>query len=421
MEDGDRGAYIEQAGRQLFNRLIKTARSSFFTRRDECILDLKTLLDIVPAEAQYSGSTQDVRVDRIIGTENRAQDFSSCFYPRKEWMAERWTKVYKLLHFEGISEPLKLIEYGGYYFVRDGNHRVSVAIHSDIEFLTAEITHCRIPITLPDNLKRGNLDLLTEKYAFHRRTGIFNFVHDTLFQVACPGTWKKLETEIYKNSRSWFVRFHEREPVNDKEFIKLWVRFYKITVEHIHQRSLLLFFPGMRESDVFVELVEYWNSHQDPDSFWVGEIYDKFEHYLRKKRFFLWSRQFIYQSVHWLSAPVEEAKSFFLQTTRIYHFVPDFTPPVAGKAFYLLCYRQIFRINARLLMDKGHKQPTLGDINRLWFNSYYKPLQERYRQFLYPLTFERYYREFSRRYYKKIITGKISAQTALEEFEKAIL
>lgn len=419
--DSDGGSFLEHEGRQLFSRLLKDSRPSLFSRGDKSILDLETLLAIVPVEAHHSDRVQDVRVDLIIGTENRAQDFNRCFYPRKDWMSERWTKVYRLMHDEGISEPLKLIEYGGYYFVRDGNHRVSVAKHSGIEFLTAEVVHCQIPVHLPDNLNRNNLDLLAEKYAFHRRTGIFNFIDDTTFQVNCASTWKKLEKEIFVNSRSWFVRYHRREPESPKEFIELWFRFYKIAAEHIQQRSLLLFFPGMRETDVFTEFVEYWNSYQDPDSFWVGEIYEKFEQYLNRKRFLLRIRRLIFRFFHWVTAPVEDIRNFFFHATRINLIIPDFTVPVAGKAFFILCYRQIFRINARLLMEKGHKQPTLSDIDYLWYNSYYKPVQERYRKYLYPVPFEQFYRRFSRKYYRKIISGSASAESCLEEFEKKIV
>ncbi len=426
MTDINKIDYLDNQAHSLFSRLLNAGRRSCSIPArimgiNKSIMDLKTLMEIVPVSSMSSDAIQDVSIDKIIGTENRSQDFSGCFFPRHQWMMERWVKIYKLMHSDGISEPVKLIEYGGYYFVRDGNHRVSVAMNSGIEYLTAEVIHYRIPFNLPENLGRKNLDLLSEKYVFHQRTKIFNLIHDDLFIVHSAKTWKKLETEIFEHSRSWFVRYYGRQPDNAAEFIAAWVTFYNITVEHIRQKSLLMLFPGMGETDVFVEIVEYWNTYKDPDSFWFGEIYDKFESYIRRRRFFLWINQLLSQIIRRITATAEDEKNFFLHSTRVMTIIPEFNVPVAGKNFFDLCYKQIFRIYARLLMDREHKQPDISDMNRLWYGTFYKPVVDRYRTRLYQITFERFYELFSKRYYHRIINAKASAEACLDEFEKKLL
>jgi len=426
MIDKPKFDHLDFESSALFQKLINTGRRytsilGKILRRENNILNLNTLTALVPVISISSSKIYDVKTDEIIGTENRSQDFTVNFYPRYEWMKERWIKIYKLMHSKGISEPVKLIKYGGYYFVRDGNHRVSVAKNSGIEYITAEVTHYNLPFKLPDNLNYKNLDLLTEKYQFHKRTKIFNIINDTCFKVCSPRTWKKLETEIFVNSRSWFVRYYGRQPDNAVEFITTWLTFYKISVEHIHQRSLLLLFPGMCETDVFVEIVEFWNSHENPDSFWIGEIYDKFERYIRKKKIILWIHQLVNQLIRKFLSSSEDEKQFFLNSTRINKIIPDFNIPLAGKKFFSLCYKQIFKIYAKLYMQTKHKQPSLLEINNQWYESFYKPVLNRYRNKLYQITFEHYYILFSRQYYHKIIYDKCAIETSLNEFEKKLI
>lgn len=406
------------AGQRIFQRLLRAGvtRTSPFTGRNGLILDLSTLTRTVPPESERSGKIEDVRVDLIIGTEGRSQDYSEGFYPRHGWMAARWITIYQLMHGDGIGEPLHLIEYGGYYFVRDGNHRVSVARHTGIEFLTAQVTHFHIPIKLPSYLNRKNVDVFFEKYRLHQRTGLFDIVDEKKFHVHLPQTWKRLEKEVYGSSRAWFVRHHGREPESDEELIRPWMGFYEITVEHIRQRALMMLFPGYRETDVFVELIDYWNSYENPDQYWVGEMYTRFEREFRRRHFFRSLLQIIKIRISRLFATAEDQKRLFLFSTRIREMVPEFRPPLAGKRFFSVCYRQIFLLSSGKVGGLPVKHPGLDDIAELWYARYYKPVVETYRAFLFPVPFERYYIRFSRRFYIKVMTGQITLEKALGDF-----
>jgi hypothetical protein len=55
---------------------------------------------------------------------------------------------------KGIPEAITVFEYGNAYFVRDGNHRVSVAKTNGIEFISADVTQLKIPITVPPGMTR---------------------------------------------------------------------------------------------------------------------------------------------------------------------------------------------------------------------------------------------------------------------------
>ncbi len=59
MSDADRGSFIEHQGRQLFNRLLKYNRVSLSGRQINAVLDLQTLIALVPVSSQHAGSVQD--------------------------------------------------------------------------------------------------------------------------------------------------------------------------------------------------------------------------------------------------------------------------------------------------------------------------------------------------------------------------
>jgi hypothetical protein len=67
-------------------------------------------------------------IHKIIGTEGRAADFDLGFHPLEEESRERWVNM-AFAYLLGIPLPaVELIRVGDVYFVRDGHHRVSVAL-----------------------------------------------------------------------------------------------------------------------------------------------------------------------------------------------------------------------------------------------------------------------------------------------------
>ncbi|MFP4364438.1 MAG: hypothetical protein ACLFR1_11300, partial [Spirochaetia bacterium] len=131
---------------------------------------LDMLTDVVKPEGQTYRGMQDVDLQFVAGTENRSKDFTKGFYPAHAWMRQRWKNVKESFLSGRISEPIVLILYGGYYFVRDGNHRVSIAKISEQEFVSADVTELKIPIKLPMYKGKNLKKLFRAKYRFHKRT-----------------------------------------------------------------------------------------------------------------------------------------------------------------------------------------------------------------------------------------------------------
>ena len=83
--------------------------------------------------------TKTIDIAQIAGSECRSADFDRRFMPRKRFLLHRWLNVNRAYHF-GIALPaIRVFEVEGSFYVRDGNHRVSVAKYHGVQYIDAEV------------------------------------------------------------------------------------------------------------------------------------------------------------------------------------------------------------------------------------------------------------------------------------------
>ena len=124
----------------------------FFTLRTDALRDLlwakligrNTKLASFPEEAPKKSpnrkfiGTEDIPLQRIVGTISRDSDFDHKFRPLSRHLRDRWVDVYLRLERDGWS-PILVHKVGENYYVEDGHHRVSVAQALGISFIQAQV------------------------------------------------------------------------------------------------------------------------------------------------------------------------------------------------------------------------------------------------------------------------------------------
>jgi hypothetical protein len=89
---------------------------------------------------QHHQGLQAVPVERIVGSEGRSEDFDGEFRPLNNHTQKRWYSIARA-RLNGVTLPaVALIRIGDAYYVRDGNHRVSVARALGDAAIDAEVT-----------------------------------------------------------------------------------------------------------------------------------------------------------------------------------------------------------------------------------------------------------------------------------------
>ena len=98
---------------------------------------------------------QDIPVENIVGSTGRYEDFTRRFLPRSvdKREKERWRQIYtRAVTGQGFP-PIEVYKIDQVYFVKDGNHRVSVARELGWETIQANVTE--LP-NLMDNVNYFN-------------------------------------------------------------------------------------------------------------------------------------------------------------------------------------------------------------------------------------------------------------------------
>ncbi len=233
---------------------------SLFSPEQTKLLQLDEVKSIVKPLAEIYQGVQVVPIHKIIGSEGRFQDFNKIFLPKKHYLRSRWTSLDQAFLKQVILPPVHLYEIGGIYFVRDGNHRVSVARQMGQQEIDAVIislrTELQLDVTTTIAKLRSQVIKLEEK-AFHNATGFSEIFPDYQLHFTNVGRYQVI-TERLKMHEQWMITQISQENFTFRSVITDWFGnvFFKI-VEIIRDESLLVLFPKKTEADVALWIIEH--------------------------------------------------------------------------------------------------------------------------------------------------------------------
>lgn len=91
---------------------------------------------------------QEIRLDAIVGSVGRYQDFTRTFLPRHDGEMARWVGLKTAVAHLQAFPPIQVYQIGGVYFVQDGNHRVSIMRYLGAETIAAYVTEVKTAVPL---------------------------------------------------------------------------------------------------------------------------------------------------------------------------------------------------------------------------------------------------------------------------------
>jgi hypothetical protein len=229
--------------------------------------DLLSLYDVTklikPKGETYRGM-RTIPVKDIIGSEGRYHDFSMAFYPKKEMLRARWRSIDEAQKENIILPPISVYKLGDNYFVRDGNHRVSVAKAQGVEFIDAEVVELDSEIKLEPGMTMKDLNQRVCQYERQR------FVDQYHPEKSLPmneivsntaGFYPEMINHILVHK--YYINQGIRKEISFEDAAKSWYRnVYKPIVNEIRNDHLLSSFPGMTEADMYMWIVRYWDQQK---------------------------------------------------------------------------------------------------------------------------------------------------------------
>ena len=230
------------------------------TDRDK-LLSFNDVKDILkPRNEVYRGS-QVVPIKMIVGSEGRYHDFNKYFLPKREHMRQRWQRVDEAHIKDIILPPIQLYEIGGVYFVRDGNHRVSVAKMQDVEFIDAEVTSLATEINIKPSMTTDELrEALVEyeKNIFYEKTAFGDLTNYWDLNFSSPGRYDVIYNHILVHKYYLNENVEEEIPFSDA-LVSWYNNVYNPVITIIREQWLLTNFAGRTEADLYVWIIKHWD------------------------------------------------------------------------------------------------------------------------------------------------------------------
>ncbi len=252
-----RGDY-ERARRKSFVRAI----ASWLRRSDNALLAFEEMRRGIHAQAQRDGGLREVPIDHIVGSVGRYRDFDRAFLPRQVRTRDRWESVDRAHRERTEVPPIELYRIGEVYFVKDGNHRVSVARERGQAFIDAHVIEVAAPA--PVESVKDLLDFIRDRDAlrFYETTDLLRLRPDARIELTLPGQYDKLLEHI--STHRWYLGTEQKREISYPEAVASWYdRVYLPTVEAIRKTGALRDFPNRTEADLYLWITEHhWYLHQ---------------------------------------------------------------------------------------------------------------------------------------------------------------
>lgn len=203
---------------------------------------------------------QEVPLDQIVGSVGRYEDFTRTFMPRKASTRPRWENIDSLMDSGGWP-PIELYKVSDTYFVRDGNHRVSVAHQLGMDTIEAEVWEysSRVPLEADDDL--DDLILRAEYLEFLEDTELDKLRPEQWIILTQPGGYWELEESIavHRHWKNWELAEDQPELSWTEAVIDWYDTIYLPLAEKIQESDVLSFFPGRTEADLVVWVLRHWD------------------------------------------------------------------------------------------------------------------------------------------------------------------
>jgi uncharacterized ParB-like nuclease family protein len=197
---------------------------------------------------------EEIPLDKIVGSVGRYRDFNRAFLPRGHVDAQRWMRVFRLQSQAQMS-PIDVFRVGDAYFVRDGNHRVSVARTRGHKTIQAWVVD--IPVRVPLGADTSPSDLILKSgYAeFLEKTSLDRSHPEQNIELTRPGSYRSLLQHI--EVHQFYMGLRSRHYPSLPEAAADWFeQVYLPVVESIRESGILRQFSGRTEADLYLWITE---------------------------------------------------------------------------------------------------------------------------------------------------------------------
>lgn len=219
------------------------------------LLSYEEVAEQLQVTGQVERGVREIPLEKIVGSVGRYDEFDRSFLPLKDHDAQRWAGVRAAAVDPTTLPAIDVYQIGEAYFVIDGNHRVSIARHSGMDYLEANVIEIQTRVPLPEDLRHDELIVASEYAGFLEHTGLDWLRPDADLVTSLPGQYDKLENHI--EVHRFFLEMSAERELTDEEAVLRWFDdAYLPVVEAIREYGLLRDFDERTETDLYLWIAE---------------------------------------------------------------------------------------------------------------------------------------------------------------------
>lgn len=205
-------------------------------------------------EESYKG-LQDIPLDKIKGSVGRYKDFNRSFLPLSNDMQERWSRVYAVANGMMGLPPIEVYQVGDVYFVRDGNHRVSVAMQMGAKTIQAHVTELTTPVPFYAEMSDKEIDEAGAYASFLEETGLSRTrMHHQSLRLTNPSRYPDL-IDLIRIHREIMTRVKGQTMSLVQAAADWYDNVYRPAVTLMRKYKVMDDHPDRTEADLFLWMV----------------------------------------------------------------------------------------------------------------------------------------------------------------------
>ncbi|UCH59306.1 MAG: universal stress protein [Anaerolineales bacterium] len=202
-------------------------------------------------EGSSEQGLQNIPIEAIVGSIGRYNDFTRDFLPRRDSIQERWARVKLAVTGSTGLPPIDVYQIGEAYFVKDGNHRVSVAKQMGANYIQAYVTEVRTRVPITPDIEPDELILKAELASFLEISRLDEVRPGSDLSVTLPGKYPIIQEHI--DVHRYFMGIEQQREIPYIESVTHWYdTVYMPLIETIRERGILHNFPNRTETDLYL-------------------------------------------------------------------------------------------------------------------------------------------------------------------------
>jgi hypothetical protein len=196
--------FLRARRRQILSRLAQRLRR--VPDDVNLILPFDEVVAALGRRGERQLGLETIRLDTIVGTVDSRRDFDRRFRPTSGRVRERWERLALAQRRGEPIPPIDVYRVGDQHFVKDGHHRVSIAIATGLATIDAYVTEVRTVMPASGIRSRRDLIMKSHERIFRARVPLPPAAYSKI-TFADPWSYAELSEGI----EAWGFRYMQSE------------------------------------------------------------------------------------------------------------------------------------------------------------------------------------------------------------------